>query len=67
MLSMRGGYLATNSSRDTSCCVGSLNNSEIAVKECAGYSGLKSLSANISWGMRFEVCHPRLWTAVGSK
>ena len=47
--------------------MGSLNNSEIAVKECAGHSGLRSLSANISWGMRFEECLPRLWTAVGSK
>ena len=33
-LSMRGSYLATESSHDTSCCVGSLNNSEITVKEC---------------------------------
>ena len=43
------------------------NNSGIAVKECALYSGLKSQSANISWGMRFVECRPRLWTAVGSK
>ena len=36
VLSMRGGFLATESSRDTSCCVDSLNNSGITVKECAG-------------------------------
>ena len=41
---MHGGYLATESSRDTSCCVGSLNNSGITVKECAGQSGFKSQS-----------------------
>ena len=64
---MHGGYLATIPSRDTSRCVGSLNNSGITVKECAGHSGLKSQSANISWGMRFEECRPRLWTAVGSE
>ena len=52
MLSMRGGYLATESSRDTSCRVGSLNNSGITVKECVGHRRLKSQSANISWGMR---------------
>ena len=51
---MRGGYLATEYSRDTSCCVGSLNNSGIPVKECAGLSGLKLQSTNMSWGMRFE-------------
>ena len=31
VLSMRVGYLATESSRDTSCCVGSLKNSRITV------------------------------------
>ena len=53
MLSMCGGYLATESgylateslatesSHDTSCCVGSLNKSGITVKECSGHSGLK--------------------------
>ena len=60
VLSMHGGYLATESSRDTSCCVGSLNNSGSTVKECAGQRGLKSQSTNISWCIR-------LWTAVGSK
>ena len=64
---MYGAYLATESLRHTSCCVGSLNNSGITVKGCAGHSGLKSQSANISWGMRFEECLPRLWTAVGSE
>ena len=34
------GYLATESSRDTSCCVGPLNNSGNTVKKCAGHSGL---------------------------
>ena len=48
MLSTHGGCLATESSRDTSCYVGSLNNSGITVKECAGHSGLRSQSANIS-------------------
>ena len=67
VLSMRGGYLATESSRDTSRCVGSFNNSGITETECAGHSGLKSPSRNISWGMRFEECRPRLWTAVGSE
>ena len=33
VLSLRIGYLATESSRDTLCCVGSLNNSGITVKE----------------------------------
>ena len=55
----RGGYLATESSCDISCCVGSLN-SGTTVKECAGHSGLKSQSANISWTIRFEECRPRL-------
>ena len=41
--------------------MGSLNNSGITVKECTGHSGLKSQSANISWGMRFEECLPRLF------
>ena len=48
-------------------CGLTLNNSGITVKKCAGHSGLKSQSANMSWGMRFEECHPRLWTAVGSE
>ena len=47
VLSMRVGYLATESSRHTSCCVGSLKNSRITVKERAGDSGFKSHSANI--------------------
>ena len=47
VLRMRVGYLATESSRDTSCCVGSLKNSRITVKERAGGSGFKSHSANI--------------------
>ena len=47
---MRGRYLATKSSHDTSCCEGSLNKSGITVKECARHSGLKSQSANISLG-----------------
>ena len=64
VLSMHGGYLATESLRHNSCRVGSLNNSGITVKECVGPSGLKSHHA---WGMRFEECRPRLWTAVGSK
>ena len=54
VLSMRGGYLATESSRDTSRCVGSLNNSGNTVKECTGHRGLKPQSGNISLGMRFE-------------
>ena len=66
VLSMRGGDLATESSRDTLRCVGSLNKSGSTVNECAGHRGLKSESANISWGMRFEKCRPRLWTAVGT-
>ena len=66
--SLCGGYLETESSRDTytSCCVGSLNNSGITVKECVGHSGLKSHSANISWSMGFEERRPRLWMVVGS-
>ena len=64
---MCGSYLATESSCDTSCCAGSRNNSGITIKECAGHSKLKSQSANISWGMRFEECRPRLWTVVESK
>ena len=67
VLSMCGGYLTTESSRDTSCRVGSRNKSGLTVKECVGHSGLKLLSANITLGMRFEECRPRLWTAVGSK
>ena len=63
-LTSTGGYLATQSSRDASCCVGSLNNSGIAVKECARHSRLKSQSPNISWGMPFEQCRPSLRTAV---
>ena len=41
---MRGGYLATESWRDASCCVGSLNNSGITVKECAGHTACSSHS-----------------------
>ena len=59
VLSMHGGYLAAEFVSHTSCCVGSLNNSGITVKECVGHSGLKSQSANISLGMRFEECRPR--------
>ena len=44
MLSIRGGYLAIESSRDASCCVGSLNNSGITVKECAGHTAGSSHS-----------------------
>ena len=51
---MRGRYLATESLRVTSWCVGSLNNRVITVKECVEHSGLKSQSANMSLGMRFE-------------
>ena len=41
---MRGGYIAPEFLRDTSCCVGSVYNSGgINVKECAGYSKLKFL------------------------
>ena len=47
VLRMRVSYVATESSRDTSCCVGSLKNSRITVKERAGDSGFKSHSANI--------------------
>ena len=66
MLSMRGGYLATESSRDTSCCVGSLNNSGITVKQCARRSGVSSgvtsQSANMSCGLESAVqaCGRRL-------
>ena len=63
VLSMCSSYLATKSSHDTSCCAGSLNNRGITVEKCAGHSGLKSQSAIISWGMRFEERRPRLWTA----
>ena len=45
-----GDCLATESLRHTLCCVGSLDNSGITVKECGRHSGLNSLSANISWG-----------------
>ena len=45
VLSMLRGYLATKTSCDTSCCVGSLNNSGITVKEGAGHSRLKSQPA----------------------
>ena len=59
-LSMRGGYLATESLRVTSCCAGLLNNRGITAKEYVEHSGLKSQSANISWGMRCDECLPRL-------
>ena len=49
------------------CGVTYSNNRGITVKECTGHSRLKSQSPNMSWGMRFEECHPRLWMAVGSK
>ena len=51
VLSMCGSYLATKSSRDTSRCVGSRNNSGITVKECVGHSRLKSQSAIIGHGV----------------
>ena len=51
---MRGRYLATESLRVTSWCAGSLNNRVITVKECVEHSGLKSQSANLSLGMRFQ-------------
>ena len=46
VLGMCGGYLATESSCDTSCCVGSLNKSGTTVKECARHSGLKYILYN---------------------
>ena len=49
---MRGGYLAFESSHDSSYCVGCLNNGRITIKKCTGRSGLKSQSAKISRGMR---------------
>ena len=64
MLSTRGGYLATESSRDTSCCVDSLNNSGITVMQCARHSGLKSQSTNMSWSMRFEEVVDGGWIKV---
>ena len=51
---MRGDYLATESTRDTSCCVGSLNNSGITVKGMRKTQRVKSQSASISWDMPFE-------------
>ena len=48
-------------------CAGSLNDSGITVKECAGYSGLKSRSANSTGSTRFGNHRPRTWTAVESK
>ena len=36
---MRGGYLATESSHDTSCCMGSVNNSGITVKDARDTAG----------------------------
>ena len=41
-------------SRTACYYAGSLNDSGITVKECARYSGLKSLSANNTGSMRFE-------------
>ena len=55
MLSMRGGYLATESLRDILCGAGSRNNSGITVKKGAEHSGLKSQSANI-WGSVVQGC-----------
>ena len=40
------------SSRDTSWCVGSLHNSGVIVKECAGHRGLKSQSDDLSVNAR---------------
>ena len=64
---MCSGYLATESSCDASCCVGSLNNSGITVKECAGHSRLLkvTVSKHIVGHTGFEVSRPRLRTAVG--
>ena len=47
---MRGGYLATESSRDTSCRMGSLKNSGITVKECAGHTASSSHSQQTHHG-----------------
>ena len=60
-----GGYLAAESSRDASCCVGSLNNSGITVKECTRDSRFKSQSSEHIVGHAVEESRPRLWTAVG--
>ena len=49
---MRRRYSAL--SRTACYYAGSLNDSGITVKECARYSGLKSLSANNTGSMRFE-------------
>ena len=59
VLNMRSGHLATESSRDASYCVRSLNNNGIKVRSARDKAG-SSQSANISRGMRFEECRPRL-------
>ena len=53
---MCGSYLATKSSRDTSCCVGSLNNSGITVKECVGFMQAQvTVSNHRAWGLKKAV------------
>ena len=54
-------------SRTACYYAGSLNDSGIIVKECAGYSGLKSRSANNTGSMRFGNRRPLPWSAVESK
>ena len=63
VLGTRGGYLATEPSRDTSGCVGSINNSGITIKECGGtlghsqqtYHGARGLKSVIQGcGWRFD-------------
>ena len=59
--SIFGGYSATESSRDTSCCLGSYKNSGIT--GCVGHSGLKLQSANtLACGLKRTVhgCGRRL-------
>ena len=60
VLSMRGGYLATESSRILHVVWAHLTKAESLQRNArgAGHSGLKLQSANISWGMRFEECRP---------
>ena len=64
VLSLQGGYLATKSSPDVSCCVDPLNNSGIIVRECAGHSEVRHIQQTYHGEMWFEECLPRLWTAV---
>ena len=58
----------TESLRHTSCCVDSLNNSGITVKDWRDTVGSShSQQTYHGAGMQFEECRPRLWTAVGSE